>query len=199
MQAQPRCCYTASAAWLHQLNRAVLLFVCLFVYLFWKERGTSLLYSVFVIWFVLAFRVLLRQAEWKFQLHAFICSPLACRLREQGYGPIGLHVINLLGTMKREHLNVSWLFRQALSEGLLIYVERITKKKKKERETIKGILERRVCVSLGVHQPHWMGAASQYQEWKPVIPARGRGQGSHSGLQNPGNWIDATFDEELWI
>lgn len=108
--------------------------------------------------------MLLRQAEWKFQLHAFICSPLACRLREQGYGPIGLHVINLLGTMKREHLNVSWLFRQALSEGLLIYVERITKKKKKERETIKGILERRVCVSLGVHQPHWMGAASQYQE-----------------------------------
>ncbi|KAJ7405558.1 hypothetical protein BTVI_68784 [Pitangus sulphuratus] len=44
------------------------------------------------------------------------------RLREQGYGPIGLRVINLLGTMKREHLNVSWLFRQALSEGLLIYV-----------------------------------------------------------------------------
>lgn len=121
-----------------------------------------MLYSVVVIRFVLAFRVLLRQAEWKFQLHAFICSPLACRLREQGYGPIGLHVINLLGTMKREHLNVSWLFRQALSEGLLIYVVRITTttKKKKRRRTIKGILERRAHVFLGAHQPHWLGAAS---------------------------------------
>lgn len=102
--------------------------------------------------------MLLRQAEWKFQLHAFICSPLACRLREQGYGPIGLHVINLLGTMKREHLNVSWLFRQALSEGLLLYAVRITKQgRKKGRRTIKEILQRRVHVSLGVHQPHWMG------------------------------------------
>lgn len=60
--------------------------------------------------------------------------PLACRLREQSYGNIGLRVINLLGTMKREHLNVSWLFRQALSEGLLLYVVRITKQGGKKGE-----------------------------------------------------------------
>lgn len=128
MHTQLRCCYTGSATWHCQLYPATLLFACLLVCLFaLKGEGNSLLHFVAVIWFVLAFRVLLRQAEWKFQLHAFICSPLACRLREQGYGPIGLHVINLLGTMRREHLNVSWLFRQALSEGLLIYRARITK------------------------------------------------------------------------
>lgn len=57
---------------------------------------------------------------------------------------IGLRVINLLGTMKIEHLNVSCVFRQALSEGLFICVVR----------RIRGILERGAFVSMDVHQLH---------------------------------------------
>lgn len=119
MKSQLRCCYTASTARLCQLSQAVLLFVCLLACMFISKM---LLYFGDVIWFVLAFNVLSRQAEWKFQLEVFICSP--CRLREQSSGPVGLHVINLLGTMKTEHLNVSCVFRQALSEGLFICVVR---------------------------------------------------------------------------
>lgn len=44
-----------------------------------------------------------------------------------------------------------------------------------------------------------MGSASQHQEWKPIITARGRGEGSHSGIQKWESWIDAAFDEELWM